>query len=78
MLELDPSAVRAFDLCAEVVTRCDVRRASGARIPSPPRPRDFAREILGIELARRRAGVPVDRADVVQAALWQLAPVSDR
>lgn len=78
MLELDPAAIRAFELCEQVLLRCDILRESGARIPLPPRPRDFAREILRLELDRRRIGAPVDRADVVQAALWQLVPVSHR
>lgn len=78
MLELEPAAIRAFELCEQVLMRCDLLRAAGRPIPSPPRPRDIAREIRLLEVARRHAALPVDRADVVQAAFWQLVPVSDR
>lgn len=63
---------RASELCEQVYERLDLRGVAD------PQPRDFARELLGLNQAHfQRTGRPLP-LEVTSAAGWYLVPPFDR
>ena len=63
---------RIGELCQQVTERCEIQGIFA------PQPRDVAREMRALAIARKDSGLPMFRLDVVQATFFFMVPPSQR